>query len=119
MSTSGNAKKRPYSDVSHTDTKPLNVCSKCNKKCKGESIQCDLCDLWVHATCEGITREHFKVIKSLSSLSNFIFYCQVNNCASRIKNITFEWVQSLKLIQWFQTSPKSTFLLSMQPSKKL
>jgi len=48
----------------------------------------------LHKPCEGISREHFKAIKSLSSLSNFVYYCQVNDCASRIKNITIEWVQS-------------------------
>ena len=102
MSTSGNPKKRPYSDVSPDKSaqilsKPLDVCGKCNKKCtsaKGESIQCDLCGMWAHTTCECISREQFKAVKSLSSLSNFVYYCQVNDCASHIKNITIDWVQS-------------------------
>ena len=103
MSTSGNPKKRPYSDVSPDKSaqilsKPLDVCDKCNKKCtsapKGESIQSDLCGMLAHATCECISREQFKAIKSLASLSNFVYYCQVNDCASRIKNITNDWVQS-------------------------
>ena len=39
-------------------------------------------------------RDQFKAIKSLSSLHNFVYYCQANDCASHIKNITFEWIQS-------------------------
>ena len=103
MSTAGNPKKRAYSEVSPDKSatilsKPLDVCGKCSKKCtsapKGESIQCDLCGMWAHVTCEGITREQFKAIKTLSSLSNFVYYCQANDCISRIKNITIDWVQS-------------------------
>ena len=103
MSTSGKPKKRPYSDVSPAKSaqilsKPLDVCGKCNKKCtsapKGESNQCDLCGMWAHATCECISHEQFKAVQSLSSLSNFVHYCQVNDCASRIKNITIDLVQS-------------------------
>ena len=102
MSTTANPKKRPYSEVSPDKSalilnKPLDVCGKCNKKCtsgKGESIQCDLCGVWAHANCEGVSRDQFKAIKSLSSLRNFVYYCQVNDCASRIKNITVEWIQS-------------------------
>ena len=99
MSTSGNPKERPYSDISPDKSaqilsRALDVCSKCNKKCtsapKGESIQCDLCGMWAHATCECISREQFKAIKSLSSLSNIVYYCQANDCASRIKNITID-----------------------------
>ena len=98
----GNPKKRSYSEVSPDKSatvlgKPLDVCGKCSKKCtstKGESIQCDLCGMWAHATCDGISREQFKAIKNLSSLNNFVYYCQVNDCANRIKNITAEWVKS-------------------------
>jgi len=49
--------------------------------------------MWAHATCEGISREYFKAIESLSSLSNYIYHCQANDCACCIKNITIEWVQ--------------------------
>ena len=102
MSTAGNPKKRPYSDVSPEKSalllsKPLDVGGKCNKKCtstKGESIQCDLCGMWAHTTCEGISREQFKAVKALSSLNNFVYYCQTHDCASRIKNITADWCQS-------------------------
>jgi len=50
--------------------------------------------MWAHAMCEGISREQFKAVKSLSSLSNFVYYCQINDCANRIKNITVDWIQS-------------------------
>ena len=72
---------------------------KCSKKCtstKGESIQCNLCGMWAHASCEGISCEQFKAIKSLSSLNNFVYYCKVNDCAG---HITVNWVKSHDLSQ--------------------
>ena len=30
----------------------------------------------------------------MSSLSNIVYYCQINDCANRIKDITAEWVHS-------------------------
>ena len=30
----------------------------------------------------------------LFSLSNFVYYCQINDCANRMKNITVDWIQS-------------------------
>jgi len=61
---------------------------------KGESIQCDFCGVWAHANCENISHDQFKAIKSFSSLHNFVYYCQANDCDSRIKTITIEWIQS-------------------------
>ena len=76
-------------------SKVLDLCGKCNKKCtaKGESIQCDLCGLWAHASCEGISRDQYKAIKALSALDNIVYYCCINDCSSRIKFITNEWVK--------------------------
>ena len=42
--------------------------------------------------CEGITHEKYKAIKSLA-LENLVYYCQINNCLSRIKNITNEYIK--------------------------
>ena len=66
--------------------KPVNVCGHCSKKCtsKGltnEAIMCDLCGSWVHAACEGLTREQFKVFNQLSnSVENIVYYCNFNQC---------------------------------------
>ena len=95
----GNPKKGAYSEVAPDKSalilsKSLDVCEKCGKKCtstKGESIQCDLCGMWAHATCDGILREQFKAANSLSSLSN---HCQIDDFANHMKNITIDWVQS-------------------------
>ena len=39
------------------------VCGHCNKQCtetgeQGQAIQCDLCGVWVHAVCDGISNSH-------------------------------------------------------------
>ena len=67
------------------------VQQKCTSK--GEAIQCDLCCVWVHAVCEGITRDQYKAIKSLSSLDNLLYHCKISNCMNRFKNITSEWIK--------------------------
>ena len=70
-------------------SKSLDVRGKCNKKCtsKGEAIQCNLCCVWVHAVCEGITRDQYKAIKSLSSLDNLVYHCKINDCINRLKTL--------------------------------
>jgi len=41
----------------------VNVCGHCNKCMpKSEAIQCDLCQSWVHASCEGINKETYKFL---------------------------------------------------------
>ena len=114
-STSGQSKrKKPSSKESpdklyYTLSKSVDTCGKCNKKCtsRGDAIQCDLCGMWVHAVCviqcdlcgmwvhavcEGITREKYKAIKSLA-LENLVYYCQINNCLSHIKNIINKYIE--------------------------
>ena len=46
------------------ESKKVNVCGHCNKKCtlRSEAIQCDLCQSWVHASCEGISKENYKLL---------------------------------------------------------
>jgi len=41
-----------------------------------------------------ISKDQYKAIKSLSGLDNVIYYCRNNNCRSRVKYITSEWVKS-------------------------
>ena len=82
MATGSSKRKKPDTDGSPDKSeqilsKPLDICGKCNKKCssEGESIQCELCGLWAHASCENVTREQYKAIKSLSTLNNLVYYC--------------------------------------------
>ena len=99
MATNRIKRKKPDNSPDKTEeilSKPMDLCGKCNKKCttKGESIQCDLCGLWAHASCEDISKDQYKAIKTLSALDNIVYYCRNNDCSSRIKYITSEWVKS-------------------------
>ena len=96
---SGQKRKKPGIEESpdksyYILSKSLDTCGKCNKKCtsRGDAIQCDLCGIWVHAVCEGISHEKYKAIKSLA-LENVVYYCQINSCLSRIKNITNDYIK--------------------------
>ena len=48
--------------------------------------------MWVHVVCEGITHEKYKAIESLA-LENLVYYCQINNFLSCIKNINNEYIK--------------------------
>ena len=96
---SGQKRKKPGIEESpdksyYILSKSLDTCGKCNKKCtsRGDAIQCDLCGMWVHAVCEGISHEKYKAIKSLA-LENVVYYCQINSCLSRFKNITNDYIK--------------------------
>jgi len=45
----------------------VDVCGHCNKNCtiRSEAIQYDLCQSWVHASCEGISKENYKLLTKL------------------------------------------------------
>ena len=50
---------------------PGDICKHCSKKCtlKGkssEAVQCDVCFVWVHASCEGFTKDQYKAFSDLS-----------------------------------------------------
>ena len=91
--------KRKKTDTDNSPDKSEHILSKslnnCGKKCtpKGESIQCNLCGTWAHASCEKITRDQYRVIDSLSSLDNLVYYCRTHNCLHRVKNIIAEWIK--------------------------
>ena len=44
-------------------------------------------------TCDNITKEQYKEIKSLSPLRNSMYYCNINNCLDRFNSITSEWIK--------------------------
>ena len=72
-----------------------NIAGGCCIKCKDElganskAIQCDLCGSWINAACEKISDEVMNVI--LGSVNNFVYYCETNNCTSRIKQLLFSF----------------------------
>jgi len=45
-------------------SKEVDICGHCNKKymIRSEAIQCDLCQSWVHASCEDISKENYKLL---------------------------------------------------------
>ena len=69
---------------------PGHTCGHCGKaytakRKLSEAIQCDLCYVWVHAHCEGITKEHYKSLSYISgAVTNVAYYCEYNHCYSRI-----------------------------------
>jgi len=41
-----------------------------------------LCHCWVHAACEGLTKDQYKSISQLTLLvDNLVYYCKLNHCA--------------------------------------
>ena len=84
-------------------TMPGETCKHCNKKCtsKGkssEAIQCDICYVWVHASCESFSKEQYKTFSDLSkSFPNLAYCCKLNGCFTRLnqliaRNNTFETI---------------------------
>ena len=88
--------KRKHEDE-NSPSKALNmpgdICKHCNKRCtsKGkssEAIQCDICFVWVHAACEGFTKEQFKTFSDLSkSFPNIAYCCKLNGCLTRLNQL--------------------------------
>ena len=75
-------------------SKTVDMCACCNKRCtstgkNSEAIQCDLCYSWVHATCEGISKSHFKSLNEILSVNNdnIIYLCKTNKCNVRFKQL--------------------------------
>ena len=78
-------RKKPNDDSHDIKHTPVDLCGHCGKNCsdKGldEAIQCDLCAAWVHASCEGVSSDDYKLLTNLTSSSeNVIYYCSLNQC---------------------------------------
>ena len=75
------------------------VCGHCNKQCtetgeQGQAIQCDLCGVWVHAVCDGISKAQYQSLVSLTSnVENLAYLCKLNSCQARLKQMIFETVK--------------------------
>jgi len=106
----------PPSKKSHRPKRPLSVspekrqdslrdlpggcCIKCNQTLGADSkaVQCDLCGAWIHAVCEGFSDDVYDQINAvIGSLNNFVYYCESNNCISRIKQLLYNYFTSDKL----------------------
>ena len=73
-------------------SKNVNICCYCNKKCmkRSEAVQCDLCYSWLHASCEGLSKEQYKLLTQLTStVDNVMYYCKLNKCETRSKQLMF------------------------------
>jgi len=78
-------------------SKDVDICVHCKKKCTQtcEALQCDLCSSWVHASCEGFTKKQYASISQFTnSFDNLMFYCRLNNCVSRSKQLIFTRVET-------------------------
>jgi len=101
-STTGN--EVSFSDkLSAVNKIVVDMCGHCNKTCdadgiKSEALQCDLCEGWVHASCENISSKHYKPFSSLAkSIPNMVYYCKHNKCQSKIKCTVAEFIKSTVL----------------------
>lgn len=73
---------------------PGSRCLHCDQDCTLESkaLQCDLCQSWVHSECEGISSESYKQLNDVcADIVNVSYYCELNNCNSRIKQLVANW----------------------------
>jgi len=71
---------------------PGGSCIKCDQALGPDSkaVQCDLCGAWIHSKCEGVSDEVYdKMNAVLGSLNNLVYYCETNNCTSRIKQLLY------------------------------
>ena len=73
---------------------PGGCCIKCDQELGVESkaLQCDLCGSWIHSECESISDEVYENLNTaLGNINNFVYYCDTNNCISRIRQIQFKF----------------------------
>ena len=69
---------------------PGERCPHCSENCVSESkaVQCDLCGVWAHAECEGISVELYDKFNAVcANVNNVSYYCEANHCNSRIKQL--------------------------------
>ena len=53
-----------------------------------EAIQCDLCNKWIHAQCEGVSKDMYDNLNFVfAGLSNISYYCEFNHCNSRVRQL--------------------------------
>ena len=59
-------------------------CIKCSNHVKknDKSVQCTLCRLWVHTTCQGITNEGFKILENAEKYGVEGMYWACTSCSA-------------------------------------
>jgi len=70
---------------------PGEICRHCNKLCskKGAALQCEVCYNWVHASCEGVSNDNYKMFNKLSAaVPNIVYCCNFNQCYARLTQLT-------------------------------
>ena len=109
---------------------PGDICKHYNKRytSKGKSskaIQCDICFVWVHAACEGFTKDHFKTFSNFSKpFPNIAYCCKVNGCFTWLnklvasKDTSESHVLISKRLESTLTKPSSIYLLNTVFFKK-
>jgi len=71
---------------------PGGSCIKCSQVLgtDGKAVQCELCGAWVHAKCEGVSDKIYdKMNAVLGDLNKLVYYCDSNNCISKIKQLLY------------------------------
>lgn len=62
------------------------VCGHCKKKVTScgigsDGLYCDYCEFWVHASCEGMSPDVYKLYSNIAQqVSNMSYYCSFNHC---------------------------------------
>ena len=67
-------------------------CPHCSEACLSESnaVQCDLCGIWAHAECEGISNELYDKLSDVcANINNLSYFCEANHCNSRMKQLVY------------------------------
>ena len=77
---------------------------------QGQAVQCDLCGVWVHAECDGISADQYKLL--VSSVENIAYLCKLNRllpitvqandfriCESSIVNVQNELTSRLEKVE--------------------
>ena len=67
-------------DKGRKEPAPKHPCIKCSKNVKtnDKAVQCKVCELWVHITCQDISEEEFKMLCKLSKNGGVHWMC--NSC---------------------------------------
>ena len=81
---------------------PGSKCLHCDQDCtlQSKALQCDLCQNWVHSECEGMSSESYKKLNDIcADVVNVSYYCELNNCSSRIKQLVANWKITHSVLQ--------------------
>ena len=79
-------------------SKKVNICGYCSKKCtlRSEAIQCDLCHSWVHASCEGISKQDYELLTQVTgSVENVVYFCKLHSCLTVNKKLLNDHLNTL------------------------